>query len=92
MIQHIDAVFENGVFRPEVPLAMQNGQRVSLDIKLKSVLADDLADVVDLLDTAYMESCRQNAQHVPSLEEVRRVLAAFQGSLAEQISEDRDGR
>jgi predicted DNA-binding antitoxin AbrB/MazE fold protein len=92
MIQHIDAVFENGVFRPEVPLAIQNGQRVSLNIELKSALPDDLADVVDLLDTAYMESCHQHSLHVPSLEEVRTVLSAFQGSLAEQISEERDGR
>jgi predicted DNA-binding antitoxin AbrB/MazE fold protein len=92
MIQHIDAVFENGVFRPEAPVDIRNGQRVSLNIELKSVPADDLADIADLLDTAYMEACRQNSLHVPSLEEVRTVLAAFQGSLAEQISEERDGR
>jgi len=92
MIQHIDAVFENGVFRPEVPVDIRNGQRVSLDIELKSLPADDLADIADLLDTAYMDSCRQHSVNVPSLEEVRTVLAAFQGSLAEQISEERDGR
>ncbi len=33
MSHRIDAIFENGVFRPEVPVNIPNGERVSLDIE-----------------------------------------------------------
>jgi predicted DNA-binding antitoxin AbrB/MazE fold protein len=33
MSERIDAVFENGVFRPEVPVNIPNGERVSLDME-----------------------------------------------------------
>jgi predicted DNA-binding antitoxin AbrB/MazE fold protein len=33
MSERIDAIFENGVFRPEVPVNIPNGERVSLDIE-----------------------------------------------------------
>ncbi len=33
MSGRIDAIFENGVFRPEVPVNIANGERVSLDIE-----------------------------------------------------------
>ena len=33
MSHRIDAIFENGVFRPEVPVNIPNGERVSLDVE-----------------------------------------------------------
>jgi predicted DNA-binding antitoxin AbrB/MazE fold protein len=33
MSERIDAIFENGVFRPEVPVNIPNGERVSLDVE-----------------------------------------------------------
>ena len=33
MSHRIDATFENGVFRPEVPVNIPNGERVSLDVQ-----------------------------------------------------------
>lgn len=66
--------------------------RVSLNIEMKSASADDLSDVADLLDIDYMDSCRERAASAPSLEEVRRMLSGFSGSLAERITAERDER
>ena len=92
MTLRIDAIFENGIFRPEVPVNIANGERVSLDIESKSGSADDLHDVRDLLDTEFMDSCRQKRGTAPSLEEVRKLLSAFEGSLAHRIADERDER
>jgi predicted DNA-binding antitoxin AbrB/MazE fold protein len=92
MSERIDAIFENGVFRPEVPVNIANGERVSLDFETKSASTDDLDDVGDLLDVEFVELCRRNAGRVPSLEEVRKLLSAFEGSLSDRISEERDER
>lgn len=92
MSQRIDAIFENGVFRPEVPVNIANGERVSLDVECKPARPDDLSDVADLLDTEFMASCRRKGRSAPSLEEVRRVLSVFDGSLADRIAAERDER
>jgi predicted DNA-binding antitoxin AbrB/MazE fold protein len=92
MSQHIDAVFENGVFRPEVPINLADGQRVTLNVESKSVLLDDLSDVADLLDAEYTAMCREQAGRAPSLDEVQLILSAFDGSLADRISQERDER
>ncbi len=92
MSYRIDAIFENGVFRPEVPVNIANGERVSLSVESKSDPAKDLSDVMDLLDIEFTESCRQHAGRAPTLAEVRNVLSAFQGSLADYIAEERDER
>jgi len=92
MSQRIDAIFENGVFRPEVPVNIANGERVSLHVESQDMPTDDLSDVGDLLDAEFIESCRRHAGHAPSLEEVRKVLSVFQGSLADRICEERDER
>jgi predicted DNA-binding antitoxin AbrB/MazE fold protein len=92
MGQHIDAIFVNGVFRPEQPVNMADGERVSLTVDAKSSATDDLSDVLDLLDTEFMESCRQRSGKAPSLEAVRQKLAAYPGSLADLICEERNER
>jgi len=92
MSYRIDAIFENGVFRPEAPVNIPNGERVSLDVERQTVADDDLADVQDLLDSEYIRSCRQKTESAPSLDEVREVLNAFKGSLSDMISEERDER
>jgi predicted DNA-binding antitoxin AbrB/MazE fold protein len=97
MSERIDAIFENGVFRPEVPIHIANGQRVSLDVasldvESRSNSTNDLGDVADLLDLDFMESCRQNNAAVPSIDEVRNLFGKFKGSLADRIIEERDER
>jgi predicted DNA-binding antitoxin AbrB/MazE fold protein len=89
MSQHVDAVFENGVFRPEQPLNIANGARVSLTVDSHRSHPDDLADIEDLLDHEFMASCRQLAANAPSLEETRQTLERFKGSLSGLISHER---
>ena len=90
MSERIDAVYEGGVFRPEVPVSVPEGQRVSLDVRPTSTLPNDLRDVVDLLDHEYTAACRRQPNHAASLEEVRRTLSSIPGSLAEMIVAERD--
>lgn len=90
MGQRIDAIFEDGVFRPEVTVNIPSGERVSLDVEPKSAATDDLSDVQDLLDAEFTESCRSRAGSAKSLIEVRQALSAFQGSLADRIAQERD--
>jgi predicted DNA-binding antitoxin AbrB/MazE fold protein len=92
MSQRIDAVFENGVFRPEAPVNLADGERVSLSVESRPAATDDLSDVDDLLDAEFIQSCRGLAGDAPSLDEVRAVLSAYTGSLADRISEERDER
>lgn len=92
MSQLIDATYVNGVLRPEQPVNIPDGERVSLTVAAKSSATDDSSDVLDLLDTEFMESCRQRAGKAPSLEEVREKLAACPGSLADFICQERDER
>lgn len=92
MSERIDAIFENGVFRPETPVNISDGEHVLLSVESKSASTDDLSDVGDLLDTEFVETCRQHAGHAPPLEEVRKLLNGFNGSLADRIGEERDER
>jgi len=92
MIQRIDAIFEDGVFRPVTPVNIANGEHVSLNVESQSVPTDDLSDVRDFLDSEFMESCRRQSGVAPSLDEVKKLLSAYKGSLADRISEERDDR
>jgi predicted DNA-binding antitoxin AbrB/MazE fold protein len=89
MSERIAAVFENGIFRPEMPVPMLDGQRVSLNVEPSVPAADDLGDVIDLLDTEYMQACEGKLIAAPSLEEVRKTLSPISGSLADRIAQDR---
>jgi predicted DNA-binding antitoxin AbrB/MazE fold protein len=94
MNQRIDAIFENGVFRPELPVNIPDGERVSLQVESRYVVDDDLRDVEHLLDIEYIEDCRRRVRPAggPSLAGVRAILSKYQGSLADDISAERDDR
>jgi predicted DNA-binding antitoxin AbrB/MazE fold protein len=92
MSERIDAIYEGGVFRPEVPVSVPEGQRVSLDVSSACPLPDDLQDVADLLDQEFVAACRRQANHAPSLEEVRHALSSVPGPLAEMIVAEREER
>jgi len=96
MNERVEAVFENGVFLPQGPVSVRNGQRVALSIEPITAADDALGDVNDLLDVGFMESCRREAQArtkpAPPLEEVQMLTSAFQGTLADLISAERDER
>lgn len=91
MSQRVNAIYENGAFRPIDPLNIPEGERVSLNVESKSSL-EELSDVEDLLDLEFIQSCRQSTHGTPSLEEVQKVLSVFNGSLADYISEEREER
>jgi predicted DNA-binding antitoxin AbrB/MazE fold protein len=91
MIQRINATFENGVFRPSVPVNIAEGQNVSLAIE-KLGLQEELRDVEDLLDREFVESCRQNVGSVVPIPQLHKILEGFSGNLAESISAERDER
>jgi predicted DNA-binding antitoxin AbrB/MazE fold protein len=92
MTQPIDATYQHGVFRPNEPVAIPEGQRVLIRIEPLGAPADDLRDIADLLDRDVVETCAQSAGTAPSLEEVRAILSKIDGSLADRISEERDER
>ncbi len=92
MSQRIDAVFENGVFRPETPVQITDGQRVSLSVESRALPVDELDDVRDLLDCEFIESCRARPGNAMTLEDARRLLSAYPGSLADRIAEERNER
>lgn len=92
MSQQIAATFVNGVFRPEQPVQINEGQRVSLTVDTALPPADDLSDVRDLLDVEFTEACRKNAGKAPKLEAVRRSLSVYCGSISDLIVEERDER
>ena len=78
------AVYENGMLRPLTPLPLKEKQTVALTI------TESLGWLDDLLDTEFVEQCRQDSGDAPSLEEVRRLLSAGPGSLSEALLADRD--
>lgn len=90
MSHQFAAIFENGVLRPEQPLDLANGQRVTVTIREVTTSDEDLSDIADLLDTEFMDECRANASDAPSLEEVQKILSAYQGSLSDLVIQDRD--
>jgi predicted DNA-binding antitoxin AbrB/MazE fold protein len=92
MLQHADAIFENGLLRPEVPLLLANGERVSLQIQSNSAAPDDLSDIADMLDHDAVDACKAHSQPAPSLEEVRAMLSVYQGELSELIIQERNER
>jgi hypothetical protein len=54
--------------------------------------SDDLTNIEDLLDLDFMESCRKTTSDAASIEEVRRILDVYKGSLSDLISKERDER
>ena len=91
MNRAIEAIYENGVFRPQEPVHIANGERVSLIVSSRPDTTD-LSDVADLLDDAYIESCNERSRNTPLLDEVRKSLSGFGGSLSEFICQERDER
>jgi predicted DNA-binding antitoxin AbrB/MazE fold protein len=95
-----DAIYENGVLRPLVPLQLSENQQVSLTLggangeqsapARSDRLRDDLDDLdPEIYDVEYMRWCRENSKDAPSLEEVQRILSKIPGSMSDFIVEER---
>lgn len=86
MTRKVEAIYENGVFRPLEAVDLPAKERVTL------ILAQPLGDYADLVDTEFMQQCALDADDSVTLEEVRNALAGIPGNLADDIAiERRDG-
>ncbi len=89
MTRQVEAVYENGVLRPLEPLPLDEHQRVTVTV---SDTEDPLASIID---HAFVERARKEIRtlhHIPSLEEVRKILSKIPGSLSEDIRAEREDR
>jgi predicted DNA-binding antitoxin AbrB/MazE fold protein len=86
MPKTFEAVYENGVLKPLVPLDLANRQHVQVTIAPLPDLADDIAAYFD------PEEWEASKRDDVSLHEVRRALASIRGSLSDAVIASRDER
>jgi predicted DNA-binding antitoxin AbrB/MazE fold protein len=88
MSQRLEAVYENGVFRPLQPVNLRENQRVTL------TLGDggNGSPEEELLDVEYLRACASEADDSVTLEAVRQALAKFPGSLTADFLAEREER
>ena len=80
MIEHIEAVYEHGVFRPLTPLSLADRERVQLIVKSGQEEWPD-ADAHRIADGVMEPEL--------SLEEIRTELAQIPGSWADDVIAER---
>jgi predicted DNA-binding antitoxin AbrB/MazE fold protein len=88
MIEQVEAVYEHGVLRPLKPLSLAESQRVNLTIS-EVVVGRSQADL-EFLERVRAEVAAM--PHVPTLEEVRKVMSKIPGSMAAEIIASREER
>jgi predicted DNA-binding antitoxin AbrB/MazE fold protein len=86
MTQTLEAVYENGAFRPLEPVSCREQERVLLTVES----ADQAED--NLVDHEFLAYCETQADDAVSLEMVRNALAKIQGSLGDDVRAERDER
>jgi predicted DNA-binding antitoxin AbrB/MazE fold protein len=82
MNKRVEAIYENGVFRPLEPVDLPEHQRVQVTI----------ADEEEWLDRDYIEWAASQVQETVSLEAVRQALAKIPGSLTADFIAEREDR
>ncbi len=83
MQKTFEAVYENGVLRPLVPLPLANAQHVQITI------ADVDNDIAAYFDAAEWEASKYDDI---SLQDVRLALSSIQGSLSDAVIASREER
>ena len=86
MARTLDAMYENGAFRPLEPVSCREHQRVRLTIE------NGAAAEGSLLDEGFVAYCASQADDSVSLETVRQAFAKIPGSLTDDIRAERDER
>ncbi|MEX2092297.1 MAG: antitoxin family protein [Pirellulales bacterium] len=81
MRQEFDAIYENGLLRPLVPLNIPDLERVSVTVETDSV--------EDWMDRDALRLAEAEGDSTISLDDVRRGLATIPGSLAESVISER---
>jgi predicted DNA-binding antitoxin AbrB/MazE fold protein len=87
MIEHVEAVYENGLLRPLGPVHLNESDRVRLSISKSE--QDPLADLLDHEFIAYARAEVATMGPIPSMEDVRHRLSKIEGSMAEFIIAER---
>jgi len=85
MQQKVEAVYENGVFRPLEPVSLKEAEQVTLTISDPSV-GRSRRDL-DIVERARKEVAAFGT--VPSIEELRSALAVIPGNLSEDVIRER---
>ena len=85
-MSRIQAIYENGAFRPLEPVSLKENERVTLTIETCD------SGFGDVLDEEFLAHLAPEGDDSVSLEEVRQALAKYTGSLADDICADRDER
>ena len=80
MIEHIEAIYEHGVFRPLTPLPLADKERVHLIVKTGHE---------DWLDADAHRLAEQETDPELSLEEMRAELTQIPGSWADDVIAER---
>jgi predicted DNA-binding antitoxin AbrB/MazE fold protein len=85
MIKQVEAVYEHGVLRPLEPLSLAEAQRVNLTIS-DSTTGRSQRDL-NVVERARAEIATRHA--IPTIEEVRLLLASIPGSLSQDVIAER---
>jgi predicted DNA-binding antitoxin AbrB/MazE fold protein len=81
MLNDVEAIYENGVFRPLTPVGLPEQEQVRLTVVL--------ATESDWLDTEFVASCAAEADTLLTLDQIRASLAKIRGSMDDAIESDR---
>ena len=84
MTRTVQAVYENGAFRPLEPVSCHEQERVILRVENAATAAENL------FDEEFLAYCETQADDTVSLEVVRQALAKIPGSLTDDIRAERD--
>lgn len=84
-VQEVEAVYEHGVLRPLEPLALAESQRVRLTISDPS--SGRSQRDLKVVDRARAEIASRHA--IPTVEEVRLLMASIPGSLSQDVIDAR---
>jgi predicted DNA-binding antitoxin AbrB/MazE fold protein len=84
MMRQLEAVYENGVLRPLEPLDFAEQQRVRITVS-------DQQPGPRIDDDVVQRACAEIAAagQIPSIEEVRAIMAKIPGSMSDDIIRDR---
>lgn len=82
MKKSVEAIYEDGVFRPLEPVDLPDHQRVQVTV----------ADEDEWLDRDYIQWAASQVQETVSLDDVRKALAKIPGSLTADFIAEREDR
>jgi predicted DNA-binding antitoxin AbrB/MazE fold protein len=86
MTRTLQAIYENGAFRPLQPVSCQEHEKVLLTVESTERAEESL------VDHEFLAYCATQADDSVSLDAVRQALTKIPGSLVDDIRAERDQR